>query len=396
MLTVDEDDEEEVRENTEAGEYDLNPDEVWWRDRIQILNDHGYQLRPRLRPGWEPSWKDTNTHPLMCEDALIGFGSLDKTVDAVRVRDRKDVRILKTRRYSRERAIFEHLVDAQRSAKEDQHIIQILDTFEDAREPDLVFMVMPLMIPAWSTRDFLGTIADLLDMFQQILEGLSFIHSKNIAHRGHWLTIMLDAPSMFPRGFHPTDYTRDRSGVGLIKYIPRYKASGHVRYYFSDFEYSLRIERDPKRIVGLWYPGGSDAVAPEWTDRVIYDPFPADVFVVGKVFKTIYLSYYKNVNFLLPFVEAMTAEKPEDRPTAADALKQLQTIITSQSYFSLRHRLVKRDSKSSWFVVLQNIVLQTIGILLEATFKPVKVAFRIASLTINAMRKLVDSKKKSD
>jgi hypothetical protein len=37
----------------------LNEGETWWRDRQKWLQDCGYMLRPRYRPGWVPSWKDT-------------------------------------------------------------------------------------------------------------------------------------------------------------------------------------------------------------------------------------------------------------------------------------------------------------------------------------------------
>jgi hypothetical protein len=31
--------------------------EMWWRDRYPDLEAHGYRLRNRYHPGWEPSWK---------------------------------------------------------------------------------------------------------------------------------------------------------------------------------------------------------------------------------------------------------------------------------------------------------------------------------------------------
>lgn len=70
MRAMNADEAEEFRRETEAGDYDLLSYEVWWRDRNHILEDHGYQLRPRLRPGWVPSWKDTDLNPRGCEDHL--------------------------------------------------------------------------------------------------------------------------------------------------------------------------------------------------------------------------------------------------------------------------------------------------------------------------------------
>lgn len=48
----------------------LHPGEIWWRDRYQVLLDNGYQLRPRFRPDWKPSWQGKNVHPFTCEDAV--------------------------------------------------------------------------------------------------------------------------------------------------------------------------------------------------------------------------------------------------------------------------------------------------------------------------------------
>ena len=39
---------------------ELDPREVWWRDRYKQLSNHGYLLRPRYSPQWVPSWKASN------------------------------------------------------------------------------------------------------------------------------------------------------------------------------------------------------------------------------------------------------------------------------------------------------------------------------------------------
>lgn len=39
-----------------------------WRDRAEMLEQEGYILRPRLRPGWTPSWLSSGEHPRACED----------------------------------------------------------------------------------------------------------------------------------------------------------------------------------------------------------------------------------------------------------------------------------------------------------------------------------------
>ena len=49
----------------------LSPDEERWRDRHSMLKLEGYELRPRLRPGWKPSWIESGADPLECEDGEL-------------------------------------------------------------------------------------------------------------------------------------------------------------------------------------------------------------------------------------------------------------------------------------------------------------------------------------
>ena len=47
---------------------ELDPREVWWRDRYMKLSDRGYLLRSRYSPQWIPSWKASNKNWEDCED----------------------------------------------------------------------------------------------------------------------------------------------------------------------------------------------------------------------------------------------------------------------------------------------------------------------------------------
>lgn len=49
----------------------LGEHEEVWRDRQPIFRSHGYILRPRLRPGWMPSWRFAGEHanPFQFEDS---------------------------------------------------------------------------------------------------------------------------------------------------------------------------------------------------------------------------------------------------------------------------------------------------------------------------------------
>jgi hypothetical protein len=47
---------------------DIDELERWWVDRQVALEQAGYMLRSRYRPGWKPSWTDTKRFYLDCED----------------------------------------------------------------------------------------------------------------------------------------------------------------------------------------------------------------------------------------------------------------------------------------------------------------------------------------
>jgi hypothetical protein len=47
---------------------DIDDLERWWVDRQVALEQAGYMLRPRFRPGWRPSWTGTKKFYLDCED----------------------------------------------------------------------------------------------------------------------------------------------------------------------------------------------------------------------------------------------------------------------------------------------------------------------------------------
>lgn len=56
---------------TQKGAYNLLPTERFWQERQQHLQRHGYLLRPRYSPRWQPSWIGTNWDPTFCEDSIM-------------------------------------------------------------------------------------------------------------------------------------------------------------------------------------------------------------------------------------------------------------------------------------------------------------------------------------
>ena len=82
---------------------------------------------------------------------------------------------------------------------------------------------------------------------------------------------------MFPEGFHPSNNLYKRDYSGWITWIPRSVVG--VRYYFKDFSISVHIpEDDPVK-------RGSGKGVPELSNKVSYDPFKLDIFIIGNMFK---------------------------------------------------------------------------------------------------------------
>jgi hypothetical protein len=53
---------------TDREAYTLFPSELWWRDYYDIINNRGYEFRPRYHPDWVPSWKKTGRDFFTVED----------------------------------------------------------------------------------------------------------------------------------------------------------------------------------------------------------------------------------------------------------------------------------------------------------------------------------------
>ncbi|OBZ70888.1 hypothetical protein A0H81_09384 [Grifola frondosa] len=82
----------------------LMPSECYWRDSQPWLEASGYMLRPRYKPDWTPSWKDTKKPYYECEDGLES--SLGHLVDAVRISDGAMVMLKKI-----EKSVHSHEAD---------------------------------------------------------------------------------------------------------------------------------------------------------------------------------------------------------------------------------------------------------------------------------------------
>ena len=93
----------------------------------------------------------------------------------------------------------------------------------------------------------------------------------------------MNGDSMYPHGFHPVFRDQLPGMRGFAWPYSRASAPSRVTYYFADFGMSTRFRGDaPRLVVGDL---GADREVPELSATVPYDPFKADIFILGNVLR---------------------------------------------------------------------------------------------------------------
>ncbi|TDL17188.1 hypothetical protein BD410DRAFT_843815 [Rickenella mellea] len=337
--------------------WSLRKHEIWWRDCENLLERHGYTLRPRYRNGWVPSWfGKPDVKWTRCEDSrsMVHPAVLDATR-----RDGMDVMVKRISAGSKELAIAQFLTAPERARDPRNHCVPILDHFAHDNDPSVHFIVMPVL-RKFNNPPF-HTVREALDFIEQTLEGISFIHEHGVAHRDcYYLNIMLDATSMYPDGFHPMYQVAPRGfkGNSTARYIQRSDAPS-VKYYFIDFGLSSSFQDDSQtRLVT-----GRDCQlqeVPELSNEIPYDPFPVDIFLLGHLYNKFLISQYPNLLFLLPLADSMTLENPKSRPSAMEALRQFHGLMSKQPWLSRNWRLRSpgETTKQRYFLNIKYAVRQ--------------------------------------
>ncbi|KAL1945656.1 hypothetical protein VTO73DRAFT_1658 [Trametes versicolor] len=295
----------------------LATDEMFWVARQPSLKTNGYDLRPRYRPGWLPSWSREQVDWLDAEDAL-GLPLRSNVIDAIRIEDQALVYIKKVRRDSSELHLATYLRSKELRDDPSNHCVPILDILHLPGDEDFSYLVMPFLryidSPAFERVD------DVLECGRQLLEGLVFLHEHNIAHRDcAYKNVMMDASALYPHGHHPI--LHDFLANDISKRAPVLsRQAGTVKYYFIDFGISSRFASDEvnKLVLGS---KGLDKSAPELSDTALYDPFELDVYLLGNLFREIFTQKYRNLRMLALLVEKMTTRDPGQRPSAQEALR---------------------------------------------------------------------------
>ncbi|KAI9069045.1 kinase-like protein [Trametes sanguinea] len=343
---------ERFKKLTEDGFYNLRGKEFFWQARYRYLRDHGYLLRPRYSPGWKPSWIGTNRDPTYCEDSikLLHY----QLLDATRISDGSMVAIKTFFRDGHELEIAQFFASIDNPQN---HCVRIHEILPDPDEPEMALMVMPYLRPC-NNPEF-GTVGDVIEFVDQTLEGLMFMHKHRIAHRDVAISnIMMDARKLYPAGHHPIriGYTPDT--LYPVTALPR---AGHdVRYLYTDFGLSQHFpEGSSTLVVG---DVGRDADVPELSDHVPYDAFKVDIFALGNVYFKLF-DQYQNVEFLHSLIKLMKQTRPEQRPTAEQALQEWKKIRATLADSLFRWRLVPKGEAP-----IERVVNDTVAVAWEGIY----------------------------
>ncbi|KZO95051.1 hypothetical protein CALVIDRAFT_483433 [Calocera viscosa TUFC12733] len=324
----------------------------------QPLESVGYMLRPRYHPGWVGSWLGTRRKAETCEDS-IGLEGVPIVLDAVRARDGLQV-ILKL--WNRDRLdgaeldALRFFSEPSRANHPSNHVVPLLSTVTIEGCDDFFdkLLVEPLL------RDFneppFVMVAEALSFILQVLEGLDYMHSNNVAHGSVILgNIMMDPASIFPDGFHGAFgiNTTRRVSERHVKRLTRLQAP--VKYYYIDFGSSSMFPSAEERtlvrpVAAVWFPPEylADPTSP-------LDPFKFDVYTlgitlieemrVGAHYPTSFelrltLSQHRpGLHFIVPFFGPMIAKKPEDRPTAAQLKLNFVRFLLETKPSTMRRRI---------------------------------------------------------
>ncbi|KAL4249024.1 hypothetical protein ABKN59_007332 [Abortiporus biennis] len=318
---------------------DWSRGEELWVQQQPWLEEQGYMLRPRYRPGWIPSWKSKNDLPFRYEDGQRHYP--DEINDATRISDGEIV-ILK--RFSQERhpeelEITKFFSTQPLSTHPKNHCVPLYDVLQPPDDPDKVILVLPLL------RNFLDpsfqTVGEAVECFRQLFEGIQFMHECNVAHRDCTsLNTMLDPKPMYPNLFHPAAPNWNSKLTWFAKYHSR--TSRPTKYYFIDFGISEKFYPENGPPLTLAIQGG-DPTAPELQNPTgPVNPFPTDIYYLGNMIRVDFINIYDGLDFMLPLLNDMIQPDPTKRPDIDQVVERYAEIYKALSTRKLRSRVVRK------------------------------------------------------
>ncbi|KAG8917936.1 hypothetical protein FRC02_002768 [Tulasnella sp. 418] len=307
----------------------LFADEKSWALRHDFLFSKGYQLRARYCPGWKASWK---TSPSEKNEDAIPLSIVGGIMDAQRSSDGSVVMMKILQKNSAELQITSRFSSKEMRDDPDNHCVPLLDVLDDPLDSQKCIMVLPLLRDSREPR--FASIGDCIDFVEQTLKGILFLHNHKVAHRDCFVeNILMDARALYPKGWHPQDANRTRSGRYMPdNHSPRRSRVGGVRYYFIDFGISSDAQDE---VTG----NRGQLIAPELSDITPYDPYKVDIWLLGQSYNHMITSKFRGVDWIKSFIEAMTRDSPADRPTIQECVRMFTSIKAQLDRLALIRRL---------------------------------------------------------
>ncbi|RDB23418.1 Serine/threonine-protein kinase ksp1 [Hypsizygus marmoreus] len=319
-------------------------EEKIWRDLHDVFRDGGLTLWPHAflstlkTPGFTYPISSGFGYALPTETSddaghvgrLRRFDYTNPLSRAARTRDGHDViiRVIVVGREGHEHLkILRRIASGENSLLSNNHALPM---FAEFQFEDIIFGIFPKV--GASIEDLYGywarnSVGDVVDILMQMLEGLAFIHSNNVAHRDAFR-------DNFVVQWHP-------ESLRTMKISP-----SRPRVYLIDFEVAIDFpaECPADERVCTGYPiGGSFGEleaytrphAPELVSGKPYSPFKLDVWQLGTSFLNTLPTFRSTITSIDAVLEGMTNTDPEQRLDAQDALNRLRVAVNSMSPESL-------------------------------------------------------------
>ncbi|KAJ3873922.1 hypothetical protein F5051DRAFT_506196, partial [Lentinula edodes] len=140
-------------------------------------------------------------------------------MDARRTSDSQVVALKRVKSSSDEARISKMFSSQKHAENPANHCMPLLDVLQ-VPESDEVVLVMPWMCPL-NDPPF-QTIGEVLQFFQEILQGLQYMHHNNVAHRDCSIhNMVMDAGTMYSDQYHPADLSMKYDWSGEASYESR-------------------------------------------------------------------------------------------------------------------------------------------------------------------------------
>ncbi|KAJ4471466.1 kinase-like domain-containing protein [Lentinula aciculospora] len=326
--------------------YALDENELWWTGHFEYLKERGYMMRPRYRPGWQPSYRPGTLDVLFAEDAQTLPHPY--IMDALRMSDSYMVALKLVKVSTGEDAIATFFSNEEHNTNPRNHCIRVLEVLPVPGIDDEKIIVMPWLRKIMDPR--FRTIGEAVHFFREMIEGLQCMHQNNVAHRDCARNNLgMDANSMFTREYHPIVPKKRYNWTGRALHHSRTRRP--PRYYLIDFGQSRMYDPlQPRPSEYALKSGGH--TPPEGDADTPCDPFATDVYILGTMIRASFLDGDPNAShrpgvdgfeFLRPLVNDMIADDPTKRPTMDEVASRFSDIVGKLHWWKLRSRAVQKD-----------------------------------------------------